>query len=328
MPEESPLNLDAVEDEPTILIVDDNYALLEVLHEHLEMWGYRPLSTTKGSEAKALLSQRRFDVVLADLRMSPVSGWEVIEEAKSHPGTEVIVMTGYASLDSSLEAFRHRAYDFLEKPIDFKRLERTLRNAVRQSRLTTQSTRKIEDSEARIRFLETEVARLRGELEEKGLRDEATGVLNQRPLLEILHKEINRGMRHNHPLTLVSMQIDRIEKVDEVFGPTGVEEALRQVADILLKELRTSDFVGRYRGNGFAVLLPETEKEPVEAHLAKIVRRVHERHLTDGGSDILTLSVGVAGFPEDGRTRDELLKSAHQALQTATFRGGNCVVLA
>jgi len=315
-------------EETSLLVVDDNYALLEVLREHLVEWGYEPTTTTNGSEAQRLIESNRYHVVLADLRMSPVSGWEVIRRAKERNGTEVIVMTGYADLESSLEALHQRVFDFLPKPLDFDRLERAIRNAAQQSVLARENKRLLEELSTKAQQLEKEVAEARTELEERTIRDELTHLYNQGFFVSQLEREVNRSHRYHHRVALGFLDLDRFRTLNDRQGHSKGDVVLERFAALMETGVRGTDSVCRYAGEEFAIIFPETSKHQAEIILNRIGECLKEARIPVDEARILTFSAGLAGCPEDADTASDLVRMAEGALQKAKQTGRDCLVLA
>ena len=312
---ETDLLSDNSPEEISLLLVDDNYALLDVLREHLELWGYRPVSTSSGSEAQKLLREWSFHVVLADLRMSPVSGWEVIQRAKEREGTEVIVMTGYADLDSTLEALHHRVFDFIEKPIDFDRLKRAVRNAGQQSLLTRENRRVFEELESKTRHLEGEVQEARAQLEDMATRDGSTGLRNQRSFLELLEREVERSLRYHHPLTLALLRPDSFSTLVEKKGKMQADVVRRRVASLLRSSARGTDYACLYGEDAFAIIFPETTGEQAHVVVRRLCELLKEEAIpVDENQTLLAFAVGLATCPRDADTCDESIARAENAL--------------
>lgn len=313
---------------PSVLVVDDNLAVLEVIGEYLREWKCDAVLVRTGTEALQLLETRHFNLVLADLRMSPVSGWEVIRKAREIEGTEVVVMTGFASLDASLEAIRHGVFDFLEKPIDFDRLQRVLRNAVKQSLLVRENQRLLEELASKNRELETEIDKVRHELEDLSIRDELTGLHNYRYLMNLLDREISRSVRYNHPLTLAMIDLDNFKKLNDTYGHSAGNKALQTIAGIFASSIRAADSVCRFGGEEFAIVLPVTTPLQAEPILQRICQRIRQEMIPVDSERYLTISIGVACCPRDARTVDDLIRFADQALYSAKEKGKDRVVLA
>jgi diguanylate cyclase (GGDEF)-like protein len=311
-----------------VLVVDDNYSLLETVELRLEKWGYRVTVTANGQEALALLEKNDYHVVLADLRMSPVTGWEVVELANSRETTEVLVMTGYASLDSSLEALHRNVYDFLPKPLDFDQLERTLRNASNKSELARENKRLFQELSRKAEELEAEVQKVRTELEEVTIRDELTGLYNYRYLRAILDQEVSRSLRYGRPLSLAMLDLDFFKRINDTQGHSVGNEVLARVAGILAKAMRKTDAVCRYGGDEFAIVFPETNKDRARSVLSRVLERIKEEKIPVEGARILTVSAGLASCPEDAGADDALIEKADDALYRAKKEGRDRLVAA
>jgi diguanylate cyclase (GGDEF)-like protein len=298
-----------------VLVVDDNYSLLETVELRLEKWGYRVTVTANGQEALALLEKNDYHVVLADLRMSPVTGWEVVELANSRETTEVLVMTGYASLDSS-------------KPLDFDQLERTLRNASNKSELARENKRLFQELSRKAEELEAEVQKVRTELEEVTIRDELTGLYNYRYLRAILDQEASRSLRYGRPLSFAMLDLDFFKRINDTQGHSVGNEVLARVAGILAKAMRKTDAVCRYGGDEFAIVFPETNKDRARSVLSRVLERIKEEKIPVEGARILTVSAGLASCPEDAGADDALIEKADDALYRAKKEGRDRLVAA
>jgi len=311
-----------------VLVVDDNYSLLETVEKHLEKWGYRVSVTASGEEARNLLEKNDYHVVLADLRMSPVTGWEVVELANARETTEVIVMTGYASLDSSLEALHRNVFDFLPKPLEFDQLERTVRNASGKSELARENRRLFTELSKKAEELEEEVRKVRAELEEVTIRDELTGLYNYRYLRAILSQEVSRSLRYVRPLSFAMLDLDFFKRINDTLGHTVGNETLARVAQVLVKATRKTDIVCRYGGEEFAILLPETTRDNARLVLARVLNHIKEGKIPTEGPRILTLSAGLASCPEDADSDEALIEKADRAMYHAKKEGRDRLALA
>lgn len=312
----------------SVLVVDDDYSVIEVVEELLKRAGFRVTAVTSGSEANRLLGSQEFHVLLADLRMSPVSGWEVIRQARELTQTEVIVMTGYASLDSSLEALHHRVFDFLQKPLDFPRLSRAIRNAANQNLLVRRNRELTRALAQKNHELEEEVKRVRSEMEALATHDELTGLFNYRYLQNLLAKEVPRSLRYSHPLTLAMLDLDSFKDLNDTHGHATGNRVLARVARIFQEGIRQSDVVCRFGGEEFAVVLPVTSKSQAEPILQRICGTLRRERIMIDQHRVLTCSAGLASVPDDAGTVDDLLRLADDALYQAKALGRDRVVLA
>jgi diguanylate cyclase (GGDEF)-like protein len=158
-------------------------------------------------------------------------------------------------------------------------------------------------------------------------RDGLTGIFNRRFFEMRILEELERSRRYDSVLSVLLLDLDGYKGLNDEFGHLLGDEALRQVSALFLQQVRKADIVCRYGGDEFAVLLPETSGQQALAAAEKLRRTVAEWEFP-GVPRPLTLSVGVACFPDNGRTRDELVKAADDALYRAKELGRNRVVCA
>jgi diguanylate cyclase (GGDEF)-like protein len=153
-------------------------------------------------------------------------------------------------------------------------------------------------------------------------RDGLTGVFNRRFFESRMVEEIERAERHNNPLSVLMVDIDGFKKLNDEFGHLLGDEVLKQVSHMFLSQTRKSDMVCRYGGDELAVLLPQTMSSNALI-VAEKLRRVVAECEFPGVARPVTLSIGIAQYPLHGETRDELIKSADNALYAAKQAGRN-----
>ncbi len=174
-----------------------------------------------------------------------------------------------------------------------------------------------------------ENARLYTKTKELSYRDPLTGVFNRRYFGEMLEQEIRRAKRYGMPLSLVMADIDHFKPYNDLHGHPQGDRVLKQVAGILTANTRQVDIVARYGGEEFALILPLTAPEPALVVADKLRRSVEEARIPRGDSIFggsLTVSLGVATFPQDAATGPDLIQSADDALYAAKEEGRNRVV--
>ncbi len=170
------------------------------------------------------------------------------------------------------------------------------------------------------------------ELKDLAFRDPLTGLYNFRYLEEALEMEIQRAERYQTPFSLLMVDIDRFKSFNDNYGHQAGDEVLKLFARVATENLRDSDIVFRYGGEEFTVILPDTRKSralvPAE-NLRKAVERASLSEIIPGEHDLrVTVSIGVASFPDDARTRASLIGFADDALYRAKEGGRNRVVIA
>lgn len=162
------------------------------------------------------------------------------------------------------------------------------------------------------------------ELRTLAITDPLTGLLNRRYLYERLEEEISRSFRYKRPLSILMVDIDGFKGYNDKLGHSMGDHALKLIGETTLNALRTVDIIARYGGDEFVVILPETEKS--------VAKSIAERLISDVGKtefppakERLTLSIGLASYPEHDSTLEQLLQKADNALYKAKSKGGNTV---
>jgi len=161
--------------------------------------------------------------------------------------------------------------------------------------------------------------------------DPLMGLFNHRYFQEHLQEEIIRAARFKHPLSLIMIDLDHFKKFNDTHGHPSGDQVLRQLANLIKSHIRKVDIPARYGGEELAIILPETDKAGAAVLAEKLRRAVENNLFFDDKQKVLshlTISLGVASYPEDAQTREELVEKADQALYRAKSLGRNRVVLA
>ncbi|MFT5521848.1 MAG: diguanylate cyclase, partial [Enterobacterales bacterium] len=194
-----------------------------------------------------------------------------------------------------------------------------------------------EESSKRIKLLQDELTKTQTEAEhlkenlqrqqDRALTDPLTKLPNRHAYNERLHLEYNRWRRYQHPLCLVMGDIDLFKEVNDTYGHLAGDTALRETAQILKKGIRSTDFVARFGGEEFVILMPETKINDATIAINQIRRDVQAQTLQEGSETIvLTISFGVATFEKDD-TFSSVLARADKALYRAKDKGRNQVCI-
>jgi len=315
-----------MEDSMRILVVDDDESLRGVLAMVLEDDGYLVSTASSGEEALELYLSDPFPLVVTDIRMGGMNGIELLQRLKEiNVDTEVIVITSYASVDTALTALRLGAYDYLVKP--FEELEFISNVVVRAS----EKIRLVHDN----RQLLDNLVRNKEELEQKNrtlqklvVRDGLTGLYNRRYMQEVLEMETSRCRRKKGTYTLAFLDIDHFKKLNDAHGHPEGDVVLKGLAGLLTGRLRKIDVIARYGGEEFLLMLPETSKAN-GAYCAETICSLIAGHGFVGTQDQslgqVTVSIGVATFPDDGDKVADILLRADEALYAAKHGGRNMV---
>jgi two-component system cell cycle response regulator len=286
-----------------IMIVDDDPAITELLRENLTHNGFKVTVCQDTAAAEGRMAVEQPDLIVLDILFPSGDGIDFCRRIRSNPQwaiVPVIFLTVKGELQDKLAGFSTGADDYLCKPF------------------------KVEELLARIQAILNRIA----SCQELVLQDELTKVYNRRYLQMCLAKEISQAKRREGSFSIALVDLDYFKKVNDNHGHLAGDELLQRLVDKLNFNLRAADVICRYGGDEFVILMPETA--PVKAY--KILERLRQLvaakplELSKSGLQIgLTLSVGVAGFPQDGTNVEMLLKAADYALYQAKKAGRNRV---
>jgi diguanylate cyclase (GGDEF)-like protein len=296
----------------TVMMVDDEPTTLEVIQTFLEESGYQSfIATSQSTHAVEMILQERPDVVLLDLIMPEVSGFDILTRIRADIRlryTPVIVLTSAVDANTKLKALELGATDFLAKPVDPSELVLRLRN--------TLAFKAYQD---RLAYYDT-----------------LTGLPNRRMFLARLDWALEHAKRHKQLCALLYIDLDRFKQINDSLGYRVGDSLLRAVAQKLEHCVRDSDTVARLvgkqslctlshlGGDEFTVLLFDMNQVEHAALVARrILRTMAEAFHVDNHELFLTPSIGIAVFPNDGEEIDTLLKNSDMAMSHAKQRGRN-----
>jgi diguanylate cyclase (GGDEF)-like protein len=286
-----------------VLIVDDSEIQAKTNAMHLHKFNIETSIITKADEVLEDLENFHPDLILLDLYMPDFSGLELaqmIRQIKAYVGIPIVFLSAESDREKQLNAVGQGGDDFLTKPI-------------KPDLLIAAVTSRIE----RYRKLQTLM-----------LRDGLTGLLNHTTIRESLSQEINRAKRSNQPLAVAMLDIDQFKNVNDSYGHATGDKVLRSLAQMLSLRLRRTDLIGRYGGEEFLILFPNTTEEEA-AQLMDELRDSFSQviHIAQGHEFRITFSCGVAGFPAL-RDLSALSEAADRALYEAKRKGRNRVISA
>jgi diguanylate cyclase (GGDEF)-like protein len=305
-----------------ILVVDDHPDNVEIINARLSSRGFAIETASNGEEALRMVHENPPHLILLDVMMPLLDGYEVsrrIKRDRELPYIPIILVTARDSTQDKVEGLDAGADDYLTKPVNFPELEARVRSMLRIKRLQDeldQKNRELELANKRLRKL--------------SITDGLTDLFNHRHIHELLHEEFERTRRSGEPLAVAMLDLDRFKQVNDTYGhPTG-DVILYETARILRETAREIDMVGRYGGEEFVVILPGTDEEAAEQFAERVRVAVSEHHFRDEANEVrMTISGGVSSFPGVGIEHpDVLVKRADEALYAAKESGRNRIVRA
>jgi diguanylate cyclase (GGDEF)-like protein len=171
---------------------------------------------------------------------------------------------------------------------------------------------------------------LRETLRTQSIRDPLTGLYNRRFMEHALDRELQRAKRKNHSLVVVFLDLDHFKRFNDTHGHEAGDTVLRSMARLFEKHFRGDDVVCRYGGEEFAFILPESSSKDAARRVEDLrqVAKSHEITYKEQVLDVVTFSVGIAGYPENGLAAEELLRTADSCLYESKANGRDCVTVA
>jgi diguanylate cyclase (GGDEF)-like protein len=295
-----------------ILIVDDEAVIRDVMTDILRDEGYDVASSHGGPDAMQKVARHPYDIVIADLGMPEMGGMALLKEIKKiNPQTDVIIMAGFASIESAVASMRAGAADYITKPINIDQVRIIIDKTIQKRQLLE----KVKEGEFYKKLSQI---------------DGLTELYNHRSFHTLLEQEITRAKRYEHAISLLMIDIDHFKKYNDANGHPAGDMALKKLAWLLKHNIRGHDIIARYGGEEFALLVPEKGKQEALTVANRLKRIVEEtkfdrEYVLPGGN--FSISIGVASYPIDAQNKNELIEFADQALYQAKMKGRNRVCL-
>ncbi|MFQ5487097.1 MAG: putative bifunctional diguanylate cyclase/phosphodiesterase [Gammaproteobacteria bacterium] len=315
----------------TLLLIDSNSQVLQILVEQLQGDGYEILTATTSRQALTLLMERDVGVVISDQEMPDMCGIELLRQIrKTHPNTVRILLTACADVKAVSQAVNEgAAYKYFIKPWDSEELRGNLREAFQFHDLLLEK----EQLDQEIRHTNTELRQINEALQQRlthqsrqlikiSQYDTITGLPNRLLFTDRLKQALVRARSDNTLLAVVVVGLDRFMLINETLGQSAGDQLLHAVAELLESCVRDSDTVARFGGDEFIMMLTDLHSvEEVNAAL-EILRNALAEPFDIGRQEIFISSgIGICMYPYDGSSDEELIKHANTAMHHAKQLG-------
>ncbi len=289
-----------------VLVIDDSRSIHKLIAARLRSEGLDVYGEEDGEKGFERAVHDSPDLILLDIGLPAVDGFEVCRWLKEHPSTRnipIIFLTGTSDTDSKVRGLDLGAVDYVTKPFDQIELRARVRAALR--------TKRLQDI-----------------LEQQSFLDGLTGLWNRSYLDRRIESELNVARRYGRPMSLVLLDIDHFKRLNDSYGHLFGDVVLQGIAESLRAYARRSDIVARYGGEEFAVLLTDTGRNAA-VHVSERLRDALDSRSYDirGESVSVTASFGVATTEtlDSELTPAMLIGAADRALYASKDAGRNCV---
>jgi len=288
----------------TILIVDDTVSNLDILADILAE--YDVVDATNGQDALDILEEEKIDLILLDIMMPEMDGFEVCEKIKENPKTQdipIIFITAKTDESSIEKAYDIGGSDYVTKPFLPKELKARVKKELN-----------IQDMVMELKMMAS--------------TDPMTKLYNRRYFTKISKHILNLAKRENQDISIIMLDIDKFKTINDTYGHDVGDEVIISLADTLIKHQRKSDIVCRYGGEEFVILLPNTSLDGAKTTAEYIRENVEKLDINIGDKTLkFTVSLGVSSVKDDESSIEKSLKRADEALYEAKKSGRNKVCI-
>jgi len=292
---------------PKILIADDEPSIRDAIKAVLLSEHYEIVIAKNGREAVEMFKKESPDLVILDVVMPYLNGFQVLKEIKKffvERYIPVIFLTASVTIDHKLEALGGGAVDYLTKPVAPQEILARIRN-----------------------FLDIKAQH--DKFKEAAVYDWMTGAMNKGHFIERAREELEKAIRNKIPISFIFMDIDAFKKINDAVGHMGGDAVIAEFGRRLKKAVRKIDLLGRFGGDEFMIMLPHKGKKESGIVADRISKIISSRPMVFEKTKVkVTTSQGIVAVDSDKNlTIDQLMRTADEALYEAKAKGGNCFVL-
>lgn len=316
-----------------ILIVDDVPKNIQVAANILQKEGYQMAFAPNGKTALTQTHKIRFDLILLDIMMPEMDGYEVcrhIRQDSENKDVPIIFLSAKNDSESIIQGFEMGAMDYVAKPFNGAELSARVKTHLELFR----SRKELKEANERLQIeinerikAEDELKRSREEYYQLSIHDNLTGLYNTRYLYKSLEVLTRNSATENEPYSLIFMDVDNFKHVVDTHGHLNGSQALAEVAKTIILSITPPSFGVAYGGDEFVTVLPGFSKKDALKKAEDIRARMIETIYLPGVGEgvFLSASFGVATYPDDAENLTLILASADQAMFRIKTTGKNAV---
>lgn len=301
----------------SLLIIDDDSAVRNevkrVLNEANVFDEYH--ESADGVEGFKILLNKSIDLILCDIEMPGIDGLKFLGMKRAKPeynDIPVIMLTGIGDVRLKVQSLEMGASDYVTKPFDPAELIARVKVHLK------------------IKQLQDELRKTVKEKEELSNTDGLTRIYNRRYFMELFDLEFQRAWRYQSNLSFIMIDVDHFKTFNDTYGHLLGDRILAEVSKLFKDNLRRHDQIGRYGGEEFALMMPETDLEGALVVAERHRKRIEDFALYENGEPLkVTISLGVASFPNPHvKKLDDLIRLADDALLDSKRQGRNRIAIA
>ena len=297
-----------------ILIVEDEFIFRRMVKKNLLEAGHDIVEAENGQTAWELFQRTPFQLVITDWMMPGLNGPELVQKIReSHQEnyTYIIMLTAMDNKDNIVLGLESGADEYLTKPFNIPELIARVASGMRILRL------------------EEQLMHARKQMEVLAMYDSLTGLLNRRAIEEYAESEFNLALRKEHEFCVIMIDVDHFKSVNDRFGHKIGDCTLQKMAELLMADLRIYDRAGRWGGEEFILILPDTQLKAAAGVAERLRARTGEMliPLENGETLSINISLGVACNTSRFQSLTKLIDASDQALYQAKQTGRNRVCI-
>ncbi len=305
--------------QPSVLVVDDNARNLQVLGNILKTSGFRVGLAMDAERAFRFTGKIKPDLVLLDVMMPDMDGYQVCGKLKADPGTReipVIFISALNEAEDKVRGFEAGGVDYITKPFHQEEVLARIRTHIELKRTREQLKAAFE-----------ELQRVNARLESAARTDTLTRISNRRDITEKMAYESARSVRNGRPFSLILADIDDFKRINDSYGHDCGDQVLVHVARTIRSRLRKQDVLARWGGEEFLMLLPETGATGAGSVAEAIQGELRDHRFEHDGRPLsVSMTYGISVFSPENSV-EQCIKLADEALYQGKGAGKDRIVI-
>ena len=306
------LNAEKRSSQEVVLLVEDSSEEQALFASHLADQPYRLLIAANGKEALALVENERIDCLLIDILLPDMDGFTIckkIQDDEAYRHIQTVGITSAEDLSLKIRGIEAGFDDYLIKPVNFTELKVRIKALLKKKAYIDQLQNKYHA------------------VFQQAISDSLTGLYNNAYCKHFLKIDLQKAKRQGYPISLIMADLDNFKQVNDEYGHITGDLVLKEVATIMTKTIRLTDVAARYGGEEFALILPYTDPDDAIILAERILAAIRAHSFTVNKTTLdfkLTISLGLASYPDHAASMTELFERADQALYKAKEQGKDC----